>query len=374
MSGRSAYVRKQVQKTETKGKNKDGESRQSNEDGRRYPDPLLESFPMPAGRHYDYNYEPNRKETKSVRSTSSDDMAYARVRKPVVPVIDVSGIEKSSFRELMDKKSEGIRKGLLGLGKKKKKVEEPRPQTSTTIRPTQPYDEPAETARPPSRQLLRQHQREDSGEGGRPGPPLGKLPPVPPPPQLKRWAGGGRTPHPWNKLRKDPELWDPHGDTLIFLAHESHQAARAPPSFRLSSHVLEATESKYLIRMLREGYVDFYSDSELPPSPISSVGGFSSASAYNRRQRHYRNDPTTPLSENASQDPEGQISYELFFPAPINQTKAESLRYHATTRNVFALLYQASLVGLNLLQALVDLHERLLIYMPPDADSSELIM
>lgn len=371
MSGRSAYVRKQVQKTKTK----DGDDRHSHEDGRRHPDPLLESFPMPAGRHNDYNYDPNRKETKSVRSTSSDDMAYARVRKPPVPVIDVSGIEKSSFRELMDKKSEGIRKGLLGFGKRKKKAEEPRPQTSTTIRPTHQDDESVDTTRPPSRQVLRaQHQREESGDGGRPGPPHGKLPPVPPPPQLKRWAGAGRAPHPWNKLRKDPELWDPHGDTLVFLAHESHNAARAPPSFRVSSHVLEATESKYLIRMLREGYVDFYSDSELPPSPISSAGGFSSASGYNRRQRHYRNDPTTPMSENASQDPDGQISYEIFFPAPANQSKAESLRYHATTRNVFALLYQASLVGLNLLQALVDLHERLLLYMPSDADSSELIM
>lgn len=366
MSGRSAYVRKAVQKT----KNKDGDSRHSHEDGRRHPDPLLESFPMPVG-HNEYE---SRGERRSVRSTSPDDKAYARVRKPVVPVIDVSGIEKSSFRELMDKKSEGIRKGLLGFGKRKKKAEEPRPQTSTTIRPTQPGDESVDTTRPPSRQILRaQHQREESGDGDRPGPPHGKLPPVPPPPQLKRWAGAGRTPHPWNKLRKDPELWDPHGDTLIFLAHESHNVARAPPSFRVSSHVLEATESKYLIRMLREGYVDFYSDSELPPSPISS-NGFSSASGYNRRKRHYRNDPTTPLSENASEDPDGQISYELFFPAPANQTKAESLRYHATTRNVFALLYQASIVGLNLLQALVDLHERLLLYMPPDADSSELIM
>jgi hypothetical protein len=126
--------------------------------------------------------------------------------------------------------------------------------------------------------------------------------------------------------------------------------------------------------MLREGYVDFYNDSELPPSPISSAGGLASGSGYSNRPRHYRNDPTTPLSESASQDPDGQISYEVFFPAPGNQTKAETLRYHATTRNVFALLYQASLVGLNLLQALVDLHERLLMYMPQDADSSELIM
>jgi hypothetical protein len=122
--------------------------------------------------------------------------------------------------------------------------------------------------------------------------------------------------------------------------------------------------------MLQEGYVDFYSDSELPPSPISSVGGFSRRGG----QRSYRNGPTAPHSENGREDPEGQISYELFFPAPMNQSKAESLRYHATTRNVFALLYQASLVGLNLLQALNDLHERLQQYMPGDQQSSELIM
>lgn len=361
MSGRSAYVRKQ------KTKVKDGEGKHDHDDGRRDPDSLLDSFPMPVGRHHDFNYEGSRKETKSIRSGSSDEMpAYARVRKPVLPPLDVSGIEKSSFRELLDKKSEGIRRGLAGFGKKKKKVEEPRPLTSTTIRPTPQDSETIEVVRPPSRQ---QNQREDIGDNSRPGPPHGKLPPVPPPPQLKRWAGAGRAPHPWNKLRKDPELWDPHGDTLIFLAHESHKAARAPPSFRVSSHVLEATESKTLIRMLRDGYVDFYSDSELPPSPISSAGGYS-----RRGQRRSRNDPTTPLSENASHDPDGQISYELFFPAPINQSKAESLRYHATTRNVFALLYQASLVGLNLLQALNDLHERLQLYMPPDQDTSELVM
>ncbi len=80
------------------------------------------------------------------------------------------------------------------------------------------------------------------------------------------------------------------------------------------------------------------------------------------------------MSENGSQDPDGQISYELYFPAPINQSKVDSLRYHTTTRNVFALLYQRSLVGLNLLQALTDLHDRLQTYLPPETDSAELVM
>jgi hypothetical protein len=140
MSGRSAYVRKKINAKD--GGDKDKHER---DDGRRHPDPLLESFPMPAGRRDDYSYEAGRKETRSIRSTSSDEQrGYGRVRKPALP-LDVSGIEKSSFRELLDKKSEGIRKGLAGIGKKKKKLEEPRPQTSTTIRPPNNEGESVET-------------------------------------------------------------------------------------------------------------------------------------------------------------------------------------------------------------------------------------
>src|ERR1700738_1537732 len=99
----------------------------------------------------------------------------------------------------------------------------------------------------------------------------------------------------------------------------------------------------------------------MPPSPISSP------TAYSRQgHRHYRpGQSIPPMSENGSQDPDGQISYVLYFPAPINQSKVDSLRYPPTTRNVFALLYQRSLVGLNLLQALTDLHDRLQTYLPP---------
>lgn len=201
-------------------------------------------------------------------------------------------------------------------------------------------------------------------EALRSGPPLGKLPALPPPPQLKRWVGSGRPAQPWNKLRKDPELWDPHGDTLIFLGHETHQIARPPPSFRVSSHVLEATESRFFITILREGYTDFGNDAG-PPSPD---GG------RQRNSRGRNGQPTPPGSETSAQDPDGEISYELYFPAPLNLSKTDSLRHHVTTRNVFALLYQASLVGLNMHQALEDLQERMITYMPPETDNVGLIM
>jgi hypothetical protein len=376
MSGRSAYVRKEKTKEKkTKANGEHGYEQEEDESVKyRGPGSVVGDYQASNGSH-------PRKPAKSITSDHShDDMAYARVKKPVLPSLDVSGIEKSSFREKMDKKSEGVRKGIAGLsfGKKKKSKQdqpEERPQTSATVRPPMPHDVESRggsDSPPPFKQRENREDRSESGD--RPPPPTSKLPPIPPPPQLKRWSGSGRTPHPWNKLRKDPELWDSNGDTFIYLSHESHQAARPPPSFRVSSHVLEATGSQYLVRMLREGYTDFYSDSEMPPSPISSAGGY-----FKQGQRNYRvgHPPLSPMSEEGGHDmhdTNGQISYELFFPAPINQTKVESIRYHSTTRNVFALLYQASLVGLNLLQALNDLHERIRMYMAPDIDSSEMLM
>ena len=71
----------------------------------------------------------------------------------------------------------------------------------------------------------------------------------------------------WNKLRKDPELWDPNGDVLVFLGHRG-QSPRPQPSFRLSSHIIEATESRFLLTMLREGFNE--EDFHMPPSPAGA--------------------------------------------------------------------------------------------------------
>jgi hypothetical protein len=80
------------------------------------------------------------------------------------------------------------------------------------------------------------------------------------------------------------------------------------------------------------------------------------------------------LSENSIVPYDGQISYEIYFPAPLNQSKTDTIRHQVTTRNVFALLYQASLVGLNLYQALNDLQQRLETYMPRDIDAAGMII
>jgi hypothetical protein len=84
--------------------------------------------------------------------------------------------------------------------------------------------------------------------------------------------------------------------------------------------------------------------------------------------------PTPPLSETTSNEREYPILHEIYFPAPLNQSRTDTLRHHLTTRNFFALLMGKSLVGLNFCQALLDLYERLEMYMPPDSDNAGLMI
>lgn len=361
-----------------KTKTKDGEP-MPHGGGLEHSQSILGDFPDPNGRPMHFERDlPIRHHSDHATiksgSSGSDDLAYARVRKPQLPVLDVSGIEKSSFRSLMDKKSEGVRKGLVNAftSKKKKNEEESRPPTSATVRPETHEMDAGDyftPPPPPSMAKSRTQQFNQPPEYIRPGPPSAKLPPIPQGPQLKRWIGAGRPSQPWNKLRKDPELWDPNGDTLIFFGHETHQGSRPPPSFRISSHVLEATESRFLITLLREGSTEESNNFSMPPSPVSSPGMRPAFPVQSGRHQ-----PTPPLSENSLVPYDGQISYEIYFPAPLNQSKTDTIRHQVTTRNVFALLYQASLVGLNLYQALNDLQQRLETYMPPDIDAAGMII
>ncbi|PSS15272.1 hypothetical protein M430DRAFT_84639, partial [Amorphotheca resinae ATCC 22711] len=302
---------------------------------------------------------------------------YARVRKPQVPVLDISGIEKSSFRSLMDKKSEGVRKGLAKTFGKKKKEPETRSSTAASTHEqyeTEPaYYAPHPAPHPPVVKPIQTQYAHypEQPDYMRPGPPLGKLPPIPQGPQLKRWLGGGRPAQPWNKLRKDPELWDANGDTLIYFSHGDPHSPRPLPSFRISSHVLEATESRYFINALREGSTEDTNSSILPPSPLSDPSMRLSHPMATSRYNHGHHTP--PMSENSTVF-DGQISYELYFPPPAHLSKTDAIRHQIATRNVLAILYQVSFVGINLFQALNDVHERLESYMPPETDVAAMII
>ncbi|KAK3690316.1 hypothetical protein B0T22DRAFT_374563 [Podospora appendiculata] len=323
-----------------------------------------------------------------------EDFAYARARRPAIKTEDVSGIEKSGLRSMLDKKSDEVRKGLaktFAFKKKDKKNDldrmmDFRPQSSATVRPhpnpaayssdaVNGYNDNADQYGQNGQYQQNQnaHQWDDEGSMMSP-PPSARLPQVPPAgslPPIKRWIGAGRPVQRWNKLRKDPELWDPNGDVLVFFGHKG-QSPRPPPSFRLSSHIIEATESRYLITLLREGSTE--EDINMPPSPVGAPPmvrhgyGQQHLAPYGGYGRSGQ--PTPPISEDASLgESDGQISYEMYFPSSSNMTKLDQTRYQITTRNVFALLYHASLVGLSLYQALADLHSRLETYMPPEADN-----
>ncbi|KAI0450553.1 hypothetical protein F5B21DRAFT_426087 [Xylaria acuta] len=412
MSGRSAYVRKKITEPKTgdkgaltgRGRSKSGSVHNTVDDGSIYDYPMpqgtgfgttnarLLKFSDPAyegdAGHYRSELANHGNNSGGSQSGSSEndrrevglqapgpmpDYAYARARKPVLKTEDVSGIERSGFRSAVDKKSDDIRKGLtkaFTLGRRKKKdVQLPdRAPSSATLRPHYYDADDYGTNEIPS---LPTHKssgaiRDPDHETAIPPPPSTKLPPVPPStaPPIKRWVGAGRPVQRWNKLRKDPELWDPNGDVLVYFGRKD-QPQRPNPSFRLSSHIIEATESRLLVTLLREGSTeDDYAQINLPPSPVG-------APPMLRHNSYTHLGQTTPpiSEENAHADVDGQISYEMYFPTPPNLTKAETHRHAITTRNVFALLYHASLVGLSLFQALQDLLNRLDAYMEPDADN-----
>jgi hypothetical protein len=327
-----------------------------------------------------------------------DDFAYARARRPVIKTEDVSGIEKSGLRSALDKKSDEVRKGLVKAFTFKKKdkkghdtdaVIDFRPQSAATVRPT---FAPASHSREP---IDEEYEPDVPPVGYQGGTPLS--PDVPwdergglmSPSQIankpstvfdvvnafhvKRWIGGGRPVQRWNKLRKDPELWDPNGDVLVFFGYRG-QSPRPEPSFRLSSHVIEATESRFLITLLREGSTE--EDIHMPTSPPGAPPMLQHHGSY-RHQQHLgpaefgqSREPTPPISQDSSlREMDGQISYEMYFPVPTHMTRLDQVRDVITTRNIFALLYHASLVGLSLHQALADLFSRLEMYMQPDADN-----
>lgn len=204
--------------------------------------------------------------------------------------------------------------------------------------------------------------------------------------------------------------WDSNGDVLVYFGHKG-QVPHPHPSFRLSSHIIEATESRFLTTLLREGLLpdDHHRDihhqqqqqpQPLPPSPSGGaappppLSPTSSTSTQSRSgsSHHYHlgtgtgggsgSQPTPPISDNTSvaeitrataeagaEVNDGKVSYKMYFPAPPGLSRAEAYRHAVATRNVFALLYHASLVGVSLCQALIDLLVRLEVYMPADTDN-----
>lgn len=141
---------------------------------------------------------------------------------------------------------------------------------------------------------------------------------------IKLWPGNGEPAKSWGKLKRDPDLWDESGDTLIFFGRGS-----GDPSFRVCSSLIEETKSATLISMLDKGMV------QVESSKKNQMPG---------------------------------VQYKLYMDAHSGRTKVDVLRYHITTRNFFAFLIREPLVGFTFYQALADLYERLEEYLSPSID------
>lgn len=298
MSGRSAHVRKKITETK-KGELRHGHDEQyavselnspiySQQSlhaagfgsvGDRYVDSERDRDVVSPSGSQDHEYFDGRRlDANAIRPL--DDFAYGRARKPTIKAEDMTGITKSGVRSAYDKKSDNIRKGLskaFGFGNKKGRHEggDDTSETARTLRPNTARrgSVSGEHGQVPHRlhQVYELPGESSAGPPSKP-PPNTQLPPLPAEFQVRRWIGNGRPVQRWNKLRKDPELWDPNGDVLIYLCSKG-QNHRADPSLRLSSHIIESTDSRHLITMLREGYVEDGVPLAASPDTLSSSSG-----------------------------------------------------------------------------------------------------
>ena len=131
--------------------------------------------------------------------------------------------------------------------------------------------------------------------------------------------------------------------------------------------MLENVGSEILTQKLQEGKARRSKPASLTESSTSSTSrrGFSKLSL----------NAAEPGPANVNPDADDpRIRYEIYFPAPNDASRLDILRYHITTRNFLALLLSKPLVGLTFYQALIDLHERLRLYMPGDPNCALIII
>lgn len=284
------------------------------------------------GEYYPDALTTNSSSSGSYQPTYVAHNSYAVAQQPRPFALEESGIPKSAFRSVMEKKTGDIRKTIAKtFGGKKKNEEQAESLTSRGNSSGSDVVAASISGDPHFVQFP---------------PPQGQLPALPATARMKCWAGSGKQAVPWNKLHRDPELWDPNGDTLVFLNGTNI------PSFRLSSHMLQRLNSPYLNRLLHESFHKKNADFSQLPSQIDQ--------SYSSRPGQSF---TPPISTQNSSIPDGQVSYQLFLAPAAGQpgltSTSEILQDQMTTRNVFALIYQASLVGFNFYQALETLQGRL---------------
>lgn len=370
MSGRSAYVRKvKVDKSNKAGYdylNKDDTLKTKEHTPSIKSDPSISEFSR--GDHGDSSHfadhsDMTKSEEPSARSVHSghyeaeynNNPGYARIRRPEMPIIETSGIEKSAFRSKMEKGSEHFRHNLANVFKKKKGSKE----DSHEAQPETPIGEKHELNEEVMQHLSNKHPASPGSQGAqyenrptfkRAATFKGEIAP-PVPAKTKIWRQKGQPAVLWDKFDvRDPDLWNFKGDVLVFFSREDGENATPQPVFRFTSLSLDNMGSPLIDALLREGITD-----ELETKTIADS---------------YQNDsnspkiPTPPGSESSRSFDASQISYIITLPAAGNIEGQELLRYKLSWRNVFAVYYDRGIVGYTLHQAMIDMHERYLTIMP----------
>ncbi|KAI4276536.1 MAG: hypothetical protein LQ337_002418 [Flavoplaca oasis] len=148
---------------------------------------------------------------------------------------------------------------------------------------------------------------------------------------IRRWDGARRTTTNWDSIRRDPELWFSSGDCLVHFYAQGH--SRRGASLRVSLAAIESSNCGPLLQN--------YSAKVNAESPSTASDNSSNS------DQDYFNDPSPPAK------------HELFIPAPSGLSREASFRFHVTTRNFFAWMFEKPLVGDRLGDSLLSLLDRM---------------
>lgn len=148
---------------------------------------------------------------------------------------------------------------------------------------------------------------------------------------------------------------------------------KPPPSFRIDSRVIRQSRSKTFVQQLDdpsepEGWPKFYpsnptSRSGSPVALLNHHGGLQSTSDLPSDDGD--SDFILPISgvKFSPKPAHSGIQHEIYVPWPGSETGIHSTIWHITTRNFFAVMYDASaLVGTTLYDAMTKLIDRLTLY------------
>ncbi|KAL8829325.1 MAG: hypothetical protein Q9191_002079 [Dirinaria sp. TL-2023a] len=158
---------------------------------------------------------------------------------------------------------------------------------------------------------------------------------------IKRWDGRRRTTVIWDGLRKDSELWFADGDCLVHFYGRGQSKRGA--SLRVPFAKIQYSNCMPLFQRAA-----LHSVSQTP-SPTSSEEG-------------------SPVQDTH------RVDFELYLPAPPHLSREDAFRYHLTTRNFFAWMFEKPVVGHRLGESLVALYERMNEYRPCEEQNRDDIL